>query len=372
LVGLALRAMRRRLGLRFWGGLAIALILVGVAVVFLVNRFRWVPQRSQAELRGSAAVSGSVRVRADIRIASWNIGYAGMGAASDFVADGGQQLRPLEPKLVHENLRGIIQSVQTIGADVYLLQEAAGPSWFNYRVDVLGALVDALPGYIWCFGGDFATVLIPPPWSTCIGNAIFARFAPAEAYRLRLPLEPTYVAGTFRKLYRMHIMRFPIEGSNQGLTVINVHLAAFDEDAATRLEQLRRVLEHAADLYRRGDAVVIGGDFNLRLANSEFPNNTDKKHLFWIHDLPADALPEGWILAADPKVPTNRTAYKAYVAGENYVSVIDGFVCSPDVQVHGVRTIDLGFEHSDHHPVVLQMRLLPRDTSAVPASSPKR
>jgi hypothetical protein len=46
------------------------------------------------------------------------------------------------------------------------------------------------------------------------------------------------------------------------------------------------------------------------------------------------------------------------VAGENYVTTIDGFVVSPNVAVESVRGFDLGFEYTDHQPVRLRVRAI--------------
>jgi hypothetical protein len=108
--------------------------------------------------------------------------------------------------------------------------------------------------------------------------------------------------------------------------------------------------------YAKGHHVVVGGDWNLRLAENSFPNTTAEKFKFWIRDFPMDLVPEGWRWAVDGSVPTVRTAYQPYVEGENYVLNIDGFLVSPNVLIEEVRGDDLGFEHTDHHPVTGRFR----------------
>ena len=84
----------------------------------------------------------------------------------------------------------------------------------------------------------------------------------------------------------------------------------------------------------------------------DFPHSTAPEYQFWIRDFPHELLPEGWTWAVDPSVPSVRTAHQPYVAGDNLVMVIDGFLVSPNVAVDQVNGVDLGFEHTDHHPVV--------------------
>ena len=104
--------------------------------------------------------------------------------------------------------------------------------------------------------------------------------------------------------------------------------------------------------YERGDHVIIGGDWNMRLALTDFAHQTDARHLFWVHDMPPDTLPEGWQWAIDPDTPTVRTLHAPYVAGQTYTMIIDGFAVSPNVEVDSVRTTASGFAHTDHHPVL--------------------
>ena len=76
-------------------------------------------------------------------------------------------------------------------------------------------------------------------------------------------------------------------------------------------------------------------------------------------DLPAEQIPTGWQIAADPRTPSVRTVHQAYAAGENYTTVIDGFLLSPDLSPTVVATRDLQFEYTDHHPVVLEVQRSP-------------
>jgi hypothetical protein len=110
--------------------------------------------------------------------------------------------------------------------------------------------------------------------------------------------------------------------------------------------------------YAAGRRVVIGGDWNFQLMETDFPHTTEERFLFWLFPFPQDALPEGWRIAADAGVPSVRTNHKPYVAGENYVTTIDGFIVSPNVAVESVEGFDLGFQHTDHQPVRIRVRAI--------------
>jgi len=174
---------------------------------------------------------------------------------------------------------------------------------------------------------------------------------PAGMQVIKLPLEPTCLAGIIRRNYALLVTRFAIKGSPAQWVIVNLHLAAFDHEGATRQKQFQAVFAFAGKEYQKGNFVVLGGDWNMALTKTGFPHTTDMKLLFWLIDLPKENLSPGWKIACDPTVPSVRTNYQPYVKGENYTTIIDGFIISPNVTINALKTTDTGFEHSDHMPV---------------------
>jgi len=327
-------------------GVVLAVIVITVGGCVVANRFHVPAERAIANVKGVSSRSGDGRT---LSIVTWNIGYAGMGRESDFKLDGGEQVRPLSKEIVERNLNAITNALKKIDADVILLQEVARPSFSTYQIDVLEEVVAALPGMEYAFGADILTRWVPPPIRTVIGNAIFSRRPVAQAETRGLPLEKTFQYGLFRAGYRMHILYLagPVEW-----VIVNIHFSAFDpDDDGVREEQLEKTLAFANSQYAEGRYVIIGGDWNLKLAPTEFPHQTDARDLFWVRDLDVTRIPSGWTVAADMDRPTARTANTPYVDGINYRLIIDGFLLSPNVDLVSIRTQDLGFTHADHNPV---------------------
>ncbi|QYK40228.1 MAG: endonuclease/exonuclease/phosphatase family protein [Paracoccaceae bacterium] len=321
--------------------------LSALAACAIANRFNTPPALQTADIQGIDRATRGMPDR--LTVTTWNIGYAGMGAESDFVLDLGEQRRPLSGALVDRNLAEITRFLRDLDSDIVLLQEVARPSWVTWGRDVLAGVVSALPGHAHFFWPDIQTLGIPRPFRVEVGNAVFSRIRPTAAEWRGLPLEPTFQLGVFRKGYRMHILRID---ESRSWVIINIHLSTFDSvEDDVRAKQVTALMAFAEQEYRKGNHVVIGGDWNLRLVATRFPDTTEERFKFWIRDLPRQLIPEGWTIAADPSVPSVRTAHKPYVAGENHVLVIDGFIASPNVAVRGVAGTDLGFRHSDHQPV---------------------
>ncbi len=290
----------------------------------------------------------------ELTIVTWNLGYAGLGADSDFRADGGARLLPPSRASVTRNLTGIEATLRANPADVYCIQELAAPGPMTLWHDVRGGVNRALTAFDRVFYADVRTRFWPPPLRLVHGPGLYSRYALQSAEVVRLPDEPNRMAGVVMRHYGLVVARIA-----PAWTIVSLHLSAFDEGAQTRRRQLAALMDFAEREHASGRSVVLGGDFNYLLVDTAFPHTTAQEHLFWVHEFPDEALPAGWRIAADAATPSNRTNNQPYVEGENYRSVIDGFVLSPDLEALEVSGVPLGFAHSDHQPVRLRVRRNP-------------
>jgi endonuclease/exonuclease/phosphatase family metal-dependent hydrolase len=333
--------------------IALAAVIVGLAA--FTGAFLMVNRSAVAQARDieRAPAPDLAQAGDTLDIVTWNLGYGGLGAGSDFIADGGTHYFPPSQSAVRENVAGIEAQLRAqTDADVILIQEIARGGPVNYWTDVRAGVERALPGRDITFFADFKTRLMPWPLRMVHGQAIYSLRTVEGADVVALPAEDSGIFGV-RRRYASPLVRL---AGDRNWTIASVHLAAFDEDATVRTRQLRELLAWAQGEYASGRRVVIGGDWNLQLVETDFPHATEERFLFWLFPFPADALPEGWRIAADAGVPSVRTNHKPYVAGENYVTTIDGFIVSPNVAVESVAGVDLGFQHTDHQPVRIRVR----------------
>ena len=308
------------------------------------------PAPIQLEPPGDPAEQGRARpwqAPREIEVLSWNLGFGALGEEAEFYPDGGRWLIPSLRRDVLRYVQGIGAFLGNAGADLFLLQEAARPSAVNHRVDLLAAVEKSLPGRWRAWSPDVA-IAFP---RVSVGLATFAPGPPAAVQRLELPGQTRW------QRYHLLVTRFPLASGSGELVLANVHLSAFDPAASVRHRQLEAVTDFLQAEERRGAHVVLGGDWNLLLAETRFPHTTAQRHLYWLHPLPPTFPPPGWRLAADQRVASVRTLERPYVRGANYTAVIDGFLVSPNVSVLSVRTVDLGFRFSDHQPVAVRLRL---------------
>nr|WP_321441728.1 hypothetical protein [uncultured Hyphomonas sp.] len=335
-------------------GFYIPLVLFTLALVYLLLAGCVTLSDKTIPTKVATPADQSPPAHEPLYVMVWNIGYAGLGEESDFKADGGEMLRPPGKDVVKKNLAGIQGVLKQAEPDVVLMQELAGPGFLTMGVDVLGGVKDTLADYSMFFSSDIRTRFFPGPMSLKHGLGTFMRVAHEPTEIVRIAEEPGTIMGFIKRRYHVQVTELDVSG--QAWVLINVHLSAFDEGANTRMTQVREVLDLADSYYQQGKAVAVGGDWNMRLAPTDFAYTADDSAQFWIHDFPWEELKEGWQLAIDPAVPSVRTNEQPYQAGRNYTTNIDGLLLSPNVVVESAKGFDLGFQYTDHQPVLFTLR----------------
>lgn len=326
--------------------LLLVLLVVGILALNYFN----------TSLASKSGRSGNLKnAGTTISVLDWNIGYAGLGKESDFIMDGGENLLPPSRQIVEKNLAGIQKILRAHPSDFYFIQEAADPDMLTYGVDVFGGIKDALPNTDWIHAFGYHTKFIPTKWAVKNGTAFFSRLKTKPVKLIRLPNEPTRIYGILQRQYHIQVREFS-DARDKEWVIINIHLSAFDEGGNIRIQQFEKLLSIARQYYADGKHVVIGGDWNMQLTPTDFPNTTKEKDLFWLKVLPREKLPSDWQLVFDPNIASVRTNYQPYINGENYTTIIDGYLVSPNVEVISVNGIDTNFEFTDHQPVLAKFK----------------
>ncbi len=300
---------------------------------------------------------------AEMSLLTWNIGYAGLDAKHDFFLDGGSHGWP-EPEEVKRSLAGITGYLHAHPADVVMLQEVDRGSRRIHFVSEIEEVAGALPGYAWVFARNYDVAFVPLPLTSPMGRVIagqmtLSRWRPAVAERHALPGEYSFLV-QLAQLDRCFILeRIPAPDGNEWV-LINTHNSAFDA-GQLRKQQLGYIKEVMIREYTRGNYVVVGGDWNLILPgvdpDGQFPHSEARPEFYL--PFPADWTPAGWRWAYDASTPTNRSVSQPWQPGVNYVTVIDGFLVSPNVEIVEAHTEDLNFADSDHNPVRVRLRIRP-------------
>jgi endonuclease/exonuclease/phosphatase family metal-dependent hydrolase len=170
----------------------------------------------------------------------------------------------------------------------------------------------------------------------------------------------------------MTVSRLPIDGSDQYLVLINVHLSAYD-DGTMRVQEMAALRALAEAEYALGNYVVIGGDFNQTFPAAVVTPSTETTPAVYLYELKDPALwqafemnadwvtDNGWQFGIDLDTPTCRLLDKAYDSvnhASNQYYLIDGYIVSPNVQILDVSAVDQDFLYSDHNPVTMEFLLI--------------
>ena len=205
------------------------------------------------------------------------------------------------------------------------------------------------------------TLVYDPIGKVNSGLLSISRYQVAEAERISLPCPFTWPLRIANLKRCLLVTYLPIEGSDQKLVLVNLHLEAYDSGEG-KIAQTKQLREFIQSEYQKGNYVIAGGDFNQVFPRSldHYPNTHPE--LWTPGTLDYDMLPEepGWQLVSDLSSPTCRLLNQPYDPGDTLNTqyyVIDGFIISPNIQLDLVETLNAGFENSDHNPVRLQVTL---------------
>ncbi|MFN0013938.1 MAG: endonuclease/exonuclease/phosphatase family protein [Saprospiraceae bacterium] len=302
---------------------------------------------------------------------AWNIGYAGLGAESDFFFDdqgiwysGSSMVFPPQ-SLSAKNMTGIKQTLANTKADFFLLQEVDELADRSHRINQHLASQRVLIDYWGTFAPNYKCTRVPipilEPWNhygyVQSGLSTFSRFQFRLATRYQLPGKYPMPDRMFQLDRCVALHRYALKNGKQ-LVVMNVHNSAHDPGGKIKAIQLPFLRDLAVAEYKQGNYVVLGGDWNQCPPNFRFdsfmPGNTQG---YLQGNVPSDMFPDDWRFAYDPTVPTNRKCRDPYVRGKTFVTLIDYFLVSPNIQVKAVKCLDQQFQFSDHQPVWMEVVL---------------
>lgn len=338
--------------------LVLAVAVLALGLVGYLTMTEYDPGYAEKAQSGSKLITAVYDGSTALRIVTFNTGYGGLGEDADFFMDGGEGVTPESKEVVKENMIGIERILSDIDADVILLQEVDTDSkrsyeynqWLQYEYD--------LENYESRFALNYSCDFVPYPIGDFMGKvhsgiATYSRYDIGTATRYSLPCPfswPTRVANLKRCLL---MTRIPIEGREQELVIVNLHLEAYD-DGEGKTAQTEALMDLLRAEYAKGNYVIAGGDFNQIFPNAD--NYPLKDKSYWQPGT-LEIVKYGWKYAYDDSVPTCRLLNEPYDRRDAQYYVIDGFIVSPNVIIKQVRTIDEDFVYSDHNPVLLEIEL---------------
>lgn len=341
--------------------LILAVIALYVAGILIINTILDVrPTDSPLTISGPSAIPVDTSKKV-YSFVSWNIGYGGMGQEADFFYDGGSMVRPAT-EYADACFNGIMDMIRSFNdPDILLLQEVDQHSKRSYYRNQYTEIAQILPDYANVFAPNYDAFFVPLPLLNPLGK-VFSGLATFSKYTLTTANMYAF-SGNYpwpKKLF-MPDRCFSVAGfalpSGKKLHVLNIHNSAFD-DGRLRREQVATIFRMMDDLYLQGDYVVAGGDWNVNPPGFNGDYFASGDPAFRV-DLDAGIFDEyhKWQFAYEPGIPTNRDVSSAYRHGSTPTTIIDFFVCSPNIKILSINTLSGEFAHSDHQPVNVRFAL---------------
>ncbi|CAM4053817.1 endonuclease [Bacillus manliponensis] len=303
-----------------------------------------------------------LKVGEEFKTTTFNIGYGGLDKDQDFFLDGGTGSRSSSKEQTVENTNNMLSFLQKEDSDFMLVQEMDEKSLRSFDVNQYKAFQEGLPNHASTLGYNFNAQWVPVPITKPHGYAngglgSFSKYKVEEATRYQLPGREMWIRQLFELERAIVEHKVPVDNGKY-LRMVNVHLSAYDKGGSIRKQQVAFLKEYINKHYKNGDYIVLGGDWNqllsdVQLSDPEFKEDWPE----WLVQLPEDFTDGGFQWAVDDSVWTVRDNVKSYVEGENFVTIIDGFLVSPNVEIVSVQGHDLKFENSDHNPVSTVLKL---------------
>ena len=327
------------------------------------------------------------------KISTYNIGFGAYSQDYSFFMDSGynpdgsvvtgKHGTAVSKDECNFNTTGAIATVAGLDVDFALFQEVDIKSTRSYKINQYDLMKQAFDGYDTTFANNFHTAFLPYPLHDMHG-AVNAGMATFSKYQIDSSVRKSFTIATdLSKLFdldRCFSANFVPVDNGKTLVIVNVHMSAYDKGGVIRQVQKQELSNFLQEMTNLGHYVIVGGDYNhdLLMYNPSY-NYTESQIAYkdqiqqlnpdWLkHFFDQDGnhgLPSNYTIVASNNAPTCRDASMEWVPGFNFVSAVDGFIVSSNVQVNYVQTVVTqngnkgidGFAYSDHEPVLMEFVL---------------
>ncbi|MDE7440316.1 MAG: endonuclease [Clostridia bacterium] len=355
------------------------LIVVGY-VIYVAAQYYRIDDNTALDVCGT--VNEKVSYDTDYTLTTYNLGFGSYSPEYSFFMDtgvmndgkkvAGKYAKGMNKDDVRKNINGQISLAKEKKSDFYFFQEVDEKADRSYKINMREEMTDALLNYCSTYALNFHTANLIYPFSDPIGKSVsgiltLSRYRIESSVRRSFPITSSF-PDKFFDLDRCFSLNYiPIEGSENYLTLLNLHMSAYDEGGKIRAKQLEMLNGTLASEYAKGNYVIAGGDFNHCLIADDFDSDEQALNYFeskqqvpdWVKNsiLHESEIAEGFKIVAPKNAATCRGADIPYEKDVNYSTVIDGFIVSDNIEVVKFETIDTEYAYSDHNPVTVQFKL---------------
>lgn len=302
------------------------------------------------------------KLNEELSITTYNMGYCAMDKDMHFFMDGGKLSRGISKEKVVENLQKSVEALEKLNSNFMFLQEVDVNSTRSYKVNECEYIKDDFRHYGSTFAINYKCPWVPVPITKPHGKVLSGLLSLSDlnivdSKRYDLPGKENFLVQLAELDRCMLVDRVSVENGKE-LVLVNIHLSAYDKGGKIRKQQLEFLKSFLEEEEKKGNYVIVGGDFNHQIPGSD-PTvfKATEQWPSWLQEMPETFKPEGYQWKFDPKTATVRTAGTPYKKDENFRAIIDGFIVSDNIEVVNCKGLELDFKYSDHNPLTMTFKL---------------
>ena len=298
-------------------------------------------------------------------IATYNVGFGAYLPDYSFFMDGGEYSRCYSSESSKNTIQSAANLVKGSNPDFMMFQEVDIDATRSYHVNQEELITNIFNNYYNIFAVNYDSAYLFYPFDEPIGASysgivLYSKYVMNDAIRRSLPISTGF--SKFLDLDRCYsISRVKVE-NNKELVLFNVHLSAYGNSDEIRKGQLDMLFGDIKKEIEKGNYIICGGDFNHNLKADEKESDNYES---WDYPFPSSSMPKGVGFAMDrldnreleSMCGTSRNTDMEYIPGKTYVSTLDGFIISDNIDMEEYTVEDTGFAYSDHEPVFMKFHL---------------
>ena len=342
--------------------LAVIVLIVGGYIIYAFASYHRIEDNKALTVDNRGTVVEEASVNETYSIMTYNIGFGAYESDYSFFMDGGDSSWAKSKDGLILNIDGIGNDVKSVNPDIVILQEVDTDGTRTYHVDEAEQLKNIFGYSNYVFSQNFDSPFLFWPLTEPHGKNQSGLLTCSSLYfssSLRRSLPVSTSLKRIVDLDRCYsITRIPVDNGKE-LCIFNVHLSAYGSDASVREGQLGMLMGDIRKEVENGNYVICGGDFNHNLRGESDEGVPD-----WAQPFPIEKLPSGsnlgFKVAEEVDIEHNscRNSDIAWIPGETFTVLADGFIVSDNVEVITYKSLDWDFQRSDHDPIYMEFKLL--------------
>lgn len=343
------------------------IVVIAIYASYLFLSYSRIDDKTELTIKNQT--QANVKQGEEYSIVTYNVGFGCYSPEFSFFMDEadwkngkhtvGVYGRGINKNDVIKDTLGTGDVLRSINPDFILLQEVDEKATRSFNINMRSYYEDLFSSmnsiYAVNFHSQYLNLpLYDPHGIVNAGLLTLSKYKSSKAERISYPVSSAL--SKIADLDRCFSIERFITDDGKELVIINNHMSAYDEGGVIRKAQLDTLNSYLETEYKKGNYVIVGGDFNHALGE-EYANafKTDQLLPEWVSILNDSDLPSGFSIVKPENgfsVPTVRSCDTPYTKGVNYLTIVDGFIVSDNIDASSY-VYDTDFSYSDHQPVVL-------------------